>query len=244
MSGPGVRRETTNILLVLVGGALVKITVNGTYLRYVKPSVRPWALIAGVVMVLLGLIAIVQDIRAGGARSAPDEHDHQHGSRAVLLLLLPILAIFLVAPPPLGADSVTRDAGRTAPVVTQQGASAFPPLPRGAVVPISLSEFITRSVWDSTNSLNNRVVALTGFVVHEHGVLYLARLVITCCAADATPMKVALAGGDTAGLSDDQWIQSDGLLRPGSATQANEYTPTLRVSSLTRIAEPADPYEY
>jgi hypothetical protein len=28
-----VRRETTNVLLVLVGGALVKITVDGTYLR-------------------------------------------------------------------------------------------------------------------------------------------------------------------------------------------------------------------
>lgn len=241
-----VRRETTNILLILIGGALLKITLNGTYLRYVKPSVRPWVLSAGAMIVVLALVAIIRDIRAGQPSQLGDQHAHQHGSRSVLLLLLPVLAIFLVAPPALGADSVTRATGRNAavPAVTQQGAAAFPPLPAGPVVPISLSEFITRSVWDATNSLRGRTVRLTGFLVHEPGALYLARLVITCCAADATPMKVELAGGQAGGLPDDQWVAVDGVLRPGSATQANGYTPTLTVVSVTTITAPADPYEY
>jgi uncharacterized membrane protein YcgQ (UPF0703/DUF1980 family) len=68
--------------------------------------------------------------------------------------------------------------------------------------------------------------------------------VITCCAADATPMKVALTGELASRLPDDQWIRVNGRLRPGSATQANEYTPTLTVSSLTTITAPEDPYEY
>lgn len=238
------RRETTNVLLVLVGGALLKITLDGTYLRYVKPSAKPWVLTAGVVMITLAVVAIVRDIIANRPDTATHHDDHQHGGRWVWLLMLPVLAIFLIAPPALGADSVLRSNGRTAPSVVQQGSAAFPPLPRGAVVPVSMSEFITRSVWDSTHSLDGRTVALTGFVVHQNGTDYVARLVITCCAADATPMKVALTGQQARALADDQWVRAEGTLVPGSATTANEYTPTLTVSALVTTAAPADPYEY
>jgi uncharacterized repeat protein (TIGR03943 family) len=239
-----VRREAQNILLLLVGGALLKITLDGTYLRYVKPTVKPWVLTAGVVMVALAVIAIVADIRTARPAPTDDLHGHAHNARSPWLLVLPVLAIFLIAPPALGADSVLRSDGRTVAPVVQQGSSAFPPLPNEAVVPLDLSEFITRSVWDGTHSLTGRAVALTGFVVQDHGSAYVARLVITCCAADATPMKVHLAGGQAAALPDDQWIVADGLLVPGSATAANEYTPTLDVRAVTEISQPADPYEY
>jgi uncharacterized membrane protein YcgQ (UPF0703/DUF1980 family) len=68
--------------------------------------------------------------------------------------------------------------------------------------------------------------------------------VITCCAADAIPMKVALAGGQTGGLANDQWIHADGVLVRGSANEVNEYLPTLSVTSVSAIVQPADPYEY
>ena len=41
------RRETANVLLVLLGGALLKIAWNDTYLRYVKPSLLPFLGILG-----------------------------------------------------------------------------------------------------------------------------------------------------------------------------------------------------
>ncbi|HEX4703829.1 MAG TPA: TIGR03943 family protein [Pseudonocardiaceae bacterium] len=230
------RRETANVLLLLVGGALLKITLNGTYLRYVKPTAKPWVLAAGVVMVGLAVVAIVLDV-VGRHRHVDG---HQHSGRWVWLLMLPVLAIFLVVPPALGADSVLRAGNRAAPAVSR----TFPPLPRGTVVPIGMSDFITRGVWDSSGSLSGRTVALTGFVVHGNGIVYVARLVITCCAADATPMKVALTGGQADRLPDDQWIQVDGMLRPGSATEANGYTPTVVVSALAIADAPADPYEY
>jgi len=49
-----VRRETANVLLVLLGGALLKIAWNDTYLRYVKPSLLPFLVATGVVIVALG----------------------------------------------------------------------------------------------------------------------------------------------------------------------------------------------
>jgi uncharacterized repeat protein (TIGR03943 family) len=256
------RRETQNVLLVLVGGALLKIAlVGGTYLRYVKPSVQPWLIASGAVMIVLAAVAIIGDIRAHRGADSPDldndqlgdghgsHGDHRHGMRSSWLLVLPVLAIFLIAPPALGADAVTRAGGRTiiaqtAPSITQQGSAAFPPLPAGLVVPLSMSEFVTRSVWDGTGSLNNRMVRLTGFVVHEGGSTVLARLVITCCAADATPVKVRLVGADAAALRDDQWLTVDGRIRAGSATQHNDYTPDFNVVALALLATPADPYEY
>jgi uncharacterized repeat protein (TIGR03943 family) len=229
------RRETTNILLLLVGGALMKITLDGTYLRYVKPAVKPWVLAAGLVMIGLAVIAIARDITAH--RPADD---HQHAAHRTWLLTLPVLAIVLIAPPALGADTVLRANNSTVPAMV----ATFPPLPHTAVIPLAMTDFITRSVWDASNSLDHRTVALIGFVVHENETNYLARLVITCCAADATPMKVALTGHQADQLPNDQWIRATGTLRPHSATTANGYTPTITVTSLTTIDPPADPYEY
>ena len=233
------RREPTNILLLLVGGALVKITLNGTYLRYVKPAVKPWVLAAGLVAIGLAAIAIARDITAH--RPADD---HQHTGRWTWLLTLPVLAIVLIAPPALGADTVLRTGNRTAPTMARQRTATFPPLPNKPVIPLAMSDFITRSVWDASNSLNHRTVALTGFVVHENETTYVARLVITCCAADATPMKVALTGHQADQLPNDQWIEATGILHPNSATTANGYTPTITVTSLTTVDPPPDPYEY
>lgn len=274
------RRETQNIVLVLLGGALLKIALNGTYLRYVKPALQPWLIVAGAVMVALAAVAIARDIQAsrraagprGGtasgtpphaaARTVPDAasqaapvplaehagHQHHRLPRSPWLLLLPVLAIFLVSPPALGADTVNRAAPR--PAANQGGtdpskSTAFPPLPAGEVVPIGLSDFVTRSAWDGTNSLNNRQVRLTGFVVRDPaGGVYVARLVITCCAADAWPVKVRLTGLDTSALRNDQWVDAVGTLVPGSATRDNQYVPTVTATAVSPVPAPADPYEY
>ncbi|HEY1571576.1 MAG TPA: TIGR03943 family protein [Pseudonocardiaceae bacterium] len=219
-----------NVLLVLVGSALVKITLDGTYLRYVKPASAPLVLMAGIVIIALALAAIAR----------PARHHHHPGARWCWLLVLPVLTIFLVAPPALGADTVLRD-GRATRIAPP--GEAFAPLPRG-IVPMAVSEFVARSVWDPTHALNTRTVALTGFIVHTAGSDYVARLVITCCAADATPMTVALTGHLASDLANNQWITVTGRLRPGSATTANGYTPTLLVTELHTVGPPADPYEH
>jgi uncharacterized repeat protein (TIGR03943 family) len=257
------RRETANVLLVLLGGALLKIALNGSYLRYVKPTVFPWLVTSGVVILLLAAVAIVRDA-VGWSSTRRDQHAEtgQHGDdhqpRSPWLLVLPVLAIFLVAPPALGADTVTRAGDRS--VANQQksgqqkSGSLFEPLPAEGVVPLRMSDFVTRAVWDDAGSVNNRTVKLTGFVVHDGGTVYLARLVINCCAADAMPVKVKLDGstipgnaiqGDVMrGLKDDQWLAVTGRLQPKTATKSNGYTPSFTVSGLAPVPAPADPYEY
>jgi uncharacterized repeat protein (TIGR03943 family) len=244
-----VKRETQNILLILLGGALLKITINGDYLRYVKPAQQPWIIAGGAVMVALGLIAIARDLLAARAAaieadSAGEVHAHDHTTRSAWLLMVPVLAVFLVAPPALGADSVTRTEARAPQSAEASNAAAFPPLPAGDVVPLEVNQFVSRAGWDKSGTLNGRTVKLSGFVVHSDGNTVLARLVIGCCAADAFPITVRLLGDDVAGFPNDTWLEVTGVVVPGTATRENSYRPDFTLSSVRQIPAPKDPYEY
>ncbi|MFD2473691.1 TIGR03943 family putative permease subunit [Amycolatopsis silviterrae] len=247
------RRETQNVLLILLGGALVKIALNGDYLRYVKPAQQLWIIAGGAVMLLLGAAAIVRDIAtARAAAKAAHEseadtdhsHGHHHPARSAWLLVVPVLAVFLVAPPALGADSVTRTEARLPASAATTSAAAFPPLPAGAVVPMAMNEVVTRAGWDANGTMNGRTVEISGFVVHTGGQTLLARLVISCCAADAAPVTVHLKGGDADRFPSDTWLRVTGQIVPGTATEANSYTPDLVPATVERITAPKDPYEY
>jgi uncharacterized repeat protein (TIGR03943 family) len=238
-----VRRETQNILLVLLGGALLKISFTGTYLRYVKPSHKWLLIVGGIVMIALAAVSIIREIR--GARGS-DDHGHAHSARSAWLLVLPVLAVFLIGPPPLGSDSVARAEGNTpAKSSTEgEGSELFPALPAGDPIALPLSEFSARAAWDKGHSLDTRRALLTGFVVQEGDDTYVARLAISCCAADAFPVKIKLLGKELSNLPDDSWIEVDATLRPGSATRANEYVPAVTTHAVRRVTQPEDPYEH
>ncbi|HTF51191.1 MAG TPA: TIGR03943 family protein, partial [Pseudonocardia sp.] len=70
----------------------------------------------------------------------------------------------------------------------------------------------------------------------------LARLVISCCAADARPMTVRLTGAPD--VPSGTWLRVRARLLPGSATVADGYTPSVRVLDAEPVPEPAEAYEY
>ncbi|HEY2101049.1 MAG TPA: TIGR03943 family protein [Pseudonocardia sp.] len=241
------RRDTQNVLLVLLGGALIKISATELYLRYVKPANKWYLLTAGVVILALAATSLLRDAwLARGGRPMPGHHSHDHEPHSPWLLLLPVLAIFLVAPPALGADSVQRAAaGNSVTAAAGPSSGEFAPLPAGAAPELRLSDFVARAVWDRAGSLAGRDVTLTGFVVHRGGAAELARLVITCCAADARPMVVRLTdGGAARDLPSGTWLRLRARLLPGSATVADGYTPSVQVLDAEPIPEPVEAYEY
>ncbi|SDK28540.1 TIGR03943 family protein [Lentzea albidocapillata subsp. violacea] len=232
------RRETQNILLVLLGGALLKISFSGLYLRYVQKSLLPLLIAAGVIMIGLALFAIVQDIRRGKAASDAD-HEHSHSSRSTWLMLLPVLAVFLISPPALGGDVVNSAADTNQ---AQRSRNLLGELPSGDVIPLSMTEFVTRTAWDESGTLDGRRVKLTGFLLRAEGDTFVARLAISCCAADARPLKVRVTG-DVPSLPDEQWVEVTGQVVPKSASEKNSWVPSFTVESFTPVPEPVEPYE-
>jgi uncharacterized repeat protein (TIGR03943 family) len=236
-----VRRDAQAVLLLLVGGTLLKISITGTYVRYVKPG-QLWLLIAaGVALVAVAAVTLYAEVRA---RSTVEDHQHDHhgNSNVGWLLVVPALALLLFAPPAVGAFQ----ANRNGTALSAQADSDFPPLPAADPVKLSLLDYAGRAVFDHGRSLSGRTVELSGFIIPgAGGHLYLARMVVTCCAADARPVKVGLTGDVPPGLKQEQWVQVTGtwLDQADHDVVNNELIPYVQVSSLQNITAPELPYE-
>jgi uncharacterized repeat protein (TIGR03943 family) len=252
------RRETQNVLLVLVGGVLIKIVLDGSYLRYVAPWSAPALLAGGLAIVVLALAAIARDLHTGGhpdepPAAPPDEggdqaHAHGHGAgRSAWLMMLPVLAILLVAPPALGSGALVD--GRTRAVA--DGPAASEPLPPGPAPALAVVDFVSRAAGDPRGPLTGRDVTLTGFLApgSAPGRPDLARFVISCCAADASAVRVHLAAPpgllpQPAPGAPDRWVEVRGRLVAGTGTAADGHVPTLTVTDSLPVPPPEQVYEY
>ncbi|HKS99260.1 MAG TPA: TIGR03943 family protein [Rugosimonospora sp.] len=239
------RAELHAVVLLLAGGTLLKLALTGGYLRYVKAGLRPLLLAAAVVLLAVAVLSLVQAVRhrAGDHASGhgDDGHGHAHGRLDVAwLLVLPMLALLLIAPPALGSYSAARSG-------TALGAARtdLPPLPDGDPVRVSLLDYASRAVFDHGASLAGRHVLLSGFLLPgAHGGWYLTRMVITCCAADAQPIKVGLAGEVPAGVKSGQWLEVTGAYSPRTEPDAvnAETIPFVSVSASRPIPAPQEQY--
>jgi uncharacterized repeat protein (TIGR03943 family) len=236
------------VVLLLIGGTLLKIAIAGTFLRYVKPGARPLLLAAGAVLLVVAAASLWQALlsdripgaHAAGSAQHPD-HDEVHRSRIGWLLLAPALALLVISPPALGSF----EASRSGTALSAPADSEFPPLPAGDPARISVLDYATRAVFDQGASLQGHHVRLSGFVMMSpSGTPYLARMVITCCAADAQPIKVGLAGAVPAGLNSGAWIEVTGAYSSRTTTDEvnTETIPFIEVSTSRPIPAPSEQY--
>ncbi|GAA0288142.1 TIGR03943 family protein [Streptomyces turgidiscabies] len=245
------------MLLLLTGGAVLRISLfSELYLRYVQEGLRPYLVVSGVALVVLGVVAAVARGRGeteDPERDAHDEHDgdddgrdhdghghrHGHGPRVAWLLTLPALALLLFPPPALGSYSADREAAQRA----AQGVGTFPALPAGDPLELTVGEFGSRAIFDSGRSLKGRTVRLTGFVTHgDDGTWYVTRLLVSCCAADASTGKVEIRDADAPVT--DTWVTVTGTWVPkGKLGSDAAWPPVLDAGSVRTVAEPSNPYE-
>lgn len=55
-------KEAQSILVTLFGGLLIGITASGTFTSYVKPGFGPLLLTAGIILILVGLLSLLQTV--------------------------------------------------------------------------------------------------------------------------------------------------------------------------------------
>lgn len=236
-------RATT---VLLVGALMLRLAISGAYAKYVRAGMGWLLLVAGVLLVGLGLFGVVRalgrrgrqehDHAHGAEQGHGHGHDHAHGDRIGWLLLAPVLALLLVTPPSLGSYGVGRSAG----VSVTSGGRTFAALPAGRTAPMTLLEFDQRAADHAGASFGTTPVRLTGFVTPSPGApgFELARYQIACCAADAVASVVRVIGSSGAAPVRDQWITVTGTFERTSGG-----VPELRATTLTEIKPPADPYE-
>lgn len=300
-------RQAQAVILLLVGGAVLRASLTDQYLNYVKPGLQPYLVLAGAILGVAGAFSLWYELRparpapagvaagaagggsvedgphepgvdgvgvgpgdesggvlvaagAGGSGVAHSGHDghggdgpeghgddgddgHGHGPggpKVAWLLLAPVLGLLLVAPPALGSYA----AGRSGSALVEK--SDFAPLPAGDPVRLSMLDYASRAVFDRGVSLGERRVELTGFAMRgPESTWLLARMMVSCCAADARPVKIALAGELPAGLGDEQWLRVTGTYtgRQVKDVVNAETIPFIEVAEITLIQAPAEQYE-
>ncbi|MEH1100692.1 TIGR03943 family putative permease subunit [Micromonospora sp. CPCC 205561] len=248
-------RQAQAVVLLLLGGAVVRAGLTDLHLRYVKEGLRPFLVAAGLLLVATAVMTLFYELRPllrrTGAPPPADDHDdhddgHGHGHhepRVGWLLILPVLGLLLVAPPALGSYAAGQ-AGTA--VSTRQQPSDYPPLPAGDPVRVAVLDYASRALFDRGTSIGDRRVQLTGFVTAgPDGRPLLARMVLTCCAADGRPVKLGLTGAAPEGLPDDTWIEVTGRYSDRIARDPvnDAEIPYLDVESWRQVPVPRQQYE-
>ncbi|GAB4007966.1 TIGR03943 family protein [Glycomyces albus] len=236
------RRDAQAVVLLLLGGGMIRLIVTGEYLNYVKPYAFWLVLPAGIILVAT---AAVTAWPAWKGRSESEEHHgHDHGrSKVAWLLLAPVVGMLLVAPDALGS----YEAERTGTALgAEENRSTYPDLPDDVdPVPLTLMDYAARAVFDDGITLEDHRIQLRGFILYHGDEPQLARMVVACCAADARPVKIGFEGEVPEGLEPDQWVEIVGVYTPreGRDEINGELVPYIEVESVTEIESPDNEYQ-
>lgn len=251
-------------VMMMLGGACLRLVVGGGYVDYVKEQMYLPLLASGVILFGLGLVGLFQGTGRAAGHAGTGGHGGHGGHaghaghaepRVAWLLLVPVLAVYLVPPPALGADSVARGGSRvTEPV------SPYAPLPAFGVVDLTVREFVERSIYDDPDALAGRQVRLTGFAVpvedqvrdgdqddsgavgSPDAAFTLARVSMFCCAADGYAFTVDVTGTDERPQA-DEWLTVVGTLVPFEGERDAYSVPVLAAEELSYVERPANVYE-
>jgi uncharacterized repeat protein (TIGR03943 family) len=232
-----VNRETQGVVLLLVGGSVLYASLTDLHLRYVKSGLRPLLLVAAAILIVTAAATLWREFRARGRKPA---HEHHHEPRVSWLLVLPVFALMLAAPPALGSYAADR-AGTGI-----QEPPGFADLPAGDPVRLSVLDYATRAVYDHGTSLTGRHVRLTGFLsTGPGGTPVLTRMFLSCCAADAQPIKVGLVGELPTALKPDTWVEVVGTYTGKQVKDDvnGRPIPFLAVDRVAKVAPPRERYE-
>jgi uncharacterized repeat protein (TIGR03943 family) len=234
-----VSRIAQATVLFLIGGAILRVTFTDQFLRYVKAELRPLLLVAGVVLIVAAGATVWYEWR----RTRRDRHDgcertHRE-PRISWLLLLPLFALILVAPPALGSYSAMRTGTGLQP---PWGLAA---LPASGPLQLSVVDYAGRAVYDHGRSLGDRPITIIGFLaLDEGGEPYLTRMVLNCCAADAQPVKIGLSGQLPPVLQPDSWLEVTGVYTGKQTKDPINGGPIPFIDVAQARPVPAPPEEY
>ncbi len=232
-------RIVSGLLLVVLGATFTRMTLTGVHASYVKDSFG-WAILAAAALAFA--LGTHQVLATGTAEV--------HHPRIGLLFLIPLAAILIVEPGPLGAYA----AGRAISFSETAGADnillryADLPDPVDGAIELPLPAAYSRAADGEAGDLEGRRVRLEGFITRRDGQLQLSRMVISCCAADATAAHIALGNSDTVGgpWPDDTWLQIEatfeGELLDGTGTPSGWDIPVFTLNRAEPIPQPRNPY--
>ena len=107
----------------------------------------------------------------------------------------------------------------------------------------------TLSVYPEPDAYTGQKAKVTGFVIHppelDNEYLFLARFVLTCCAADAYPVGLPVKlkqAQSRKEFKEDSWLEIQGKM--ATETISGKRQLTIIADSMKKISQPKNPYSY
>ena len=224
------------LLLLLWGWVMVWSALSGRLDLLLRGIYHPVVLIAGGLLLLLGALQW-RLLRSGRARSAPGQRPRTAPlPRGWQLVVITAVAILLLPPRPSFNDlAISRP-----PALPEAPRLAFvlPPEQR------TLTEWVRLLRTQPDPSLHEgSPVSISGFVLQRPGeVPQLARLMVRCCLADATPSGLPVQWPEDYTPTPDTWLALKGtmVVEEHGGVLRNAVRPTV-VTSIPRPDRPLEP---
>jgi uncharacterized repeat protein (TIGR03943 family) len=230
------------------GVLMVKYWFTGKLSLLIHPNYFGLVVVAGIALILISIAKARQLWRQ---RRRQVESTAQHinlfppGWGSALLLTTAILGL-VITPQVFASDkAIQRGVGDFL------GSSRMQPQSfRATVRPEerSLVDWVrTLNVYPEPDAYTGQKVKVQGFVIHPQDLgqeyLFLARFVLTCCAADAYPIGLPVKlSTSRQEYKPDSWFEVEGKME--TATLSGKRQLTINASSLKSIPQPKTPYGY
>lgn len=162
------------------------------------------------------------------------------------LLLTAAILGFIITPQVFASDKALQRGVTDLSLSTRRSPQSF----RASVRPEerSLVDWVRiLNVYPEPDAYTGQKVKLKGFVIHPEEMgkeyLFIARFVLSCCAADAYPIGLPVKLPNTQErYSPDVWLEIEGKMV--TETLGDKRQLTIAATSIKKIPQPENPYSY
>ncbi|MBW4556926.1 MAG: TIGR03943 family protein [Trichormus sp. ATA11-4-KO1] len=230
------------------GILMLQYWLTGKLYLLIHPNFFGLVIVCGIALLVIGLLKM-REIWRQRRRMVTSSTQHLNlfppGWGSILLLTTAIVGL-TITPRVFASDSAIQlgvnDLLTTGRVQPQSFRASTRPEER------SLVDWVrTLNVYPEPDAYTGQKVKVQGFVIHppnlESEYLFLARFVLTCCAADAYPVGLPVKLPENQNrYSPDVWLEVEGEMV--TENLAGKRQLTIAANSMKEIPQPRNPYSY
>ncbi|AFY50140.1 TIGR03943 family protein [Nostoc sp. PCC 7524] len=240
-----------DVLAITAWGVLMlRYWLTGKLYLLIHPNFFGLVVAGGIALIAIGLLK-AQELWRQRRRRREVAANPQHinffapGFGSSLLLISAILGL-IITPQVFASDKALQkgvtDLLTTSRIQPQSFRASIRPEER------SLVDWVrTLSVYPEPDAYTGQKVKVQGFVIHPPDIgkeyIFLARFVLTCCAADAYPIGLPVKlTNEQERYSPDTWLEIEGQMVTETLNGKRQLT--IAAKSLKKIPQPKNPYSY
>lgn len=235
-------------ILYLYAYLLFDLMNSGDIQLYLHPKMLPYVIFAWSVIVVLGLYQTTRIIKPSKLKKI---------QKGYILFLIPLLLAFTVNPKGVSIQMVENKG-----VYTISKTSLKQDIERGKFNPPIFDNDTTYEVVNFMDVLkemtyspqyyDDKTIKLTGFYYreasYETDAFMIARLLVSCCAADAQVAGFNCIWEEGDALEQGKWYEIEGVVRVETVYndlfKMDETHAVIEVTGAVEVDEPANPYIY